>query len=212
MGAVTAPILSTGPIWPSKAPWLEGVLLILPLPFRGLVGQNNSRSLLKLLKRAMAIKRQGIISGQYTFSGVEDHGLVTLTSQVDDVYIIEIQALTQLFDFISPHDIPVMVDNTIYQVTNVASYSSASNLNIYSTVDTPRGSKTIIECEIKAIGMRSNSSVIFSTQEKWIIYPGKTYQLVNAGTQSFAFTTDSVAYLRLTGKRILPVSLLGNSL
>jgi len=155
----------------------------------------------------MAIKRQGIISGQYTFSGVEDNGLVTLTSQVDDIYIIEIQALTQLFNFISPHDIPVMVENTIYQVTNVASYSSASNLNIYSTVDTPRGSKTIIECEIKAIGMRSNSSVIFSTQEKWIIYPGKTYQLVNAGTQSFAFTTDSVAYLRLTGKRVLPVPL-----
>jgi hypothetical protein len=155
----------------------------------------------------MAIKRQGIISGQYTFSGVEDNGLVTLTSQVDDIYIIEVQALTQLFNFISPHDIPVMVENTIYQVTNVASYSSASNLNIYSTVDTPRGSKTIIECEIKAIGMRSNSSVIFSTQEKWIIYPGKTYQLVNAGNQSFAFTTDSVAYLRLTGKRVLPVPL-----
>jgi hypothetical protein len=160
----------------------------------------------------MAIKRQGIISGQYTFSGVEDHGLVTLTSQVDDIYIIEIQSSTQLFSFISPHDVPIMVDKTIYQVTNVTDYSGAADTAIYSTVNTSRGNKTIIECEIKAIGLRSNSSVIFSSQEKWIIYPGKTYQLVNAGTQSFAFTTDSVAYLRLTGKRILPVPLLGNSL
>jgi hypothetical protein len=160
----------------------------------------------------MAIKRQGIISGQYTFSGVEDNGLVTLTSQVDDIYIIEIQALTQLFDFISPHDIPIMVENTIYQVTNVTDYNGASNTLIYSTVSTPRGNKTIIECEIKAIGLRSNSSVIFSSQEKWIIHPGMTYRLANAGNQSFAFTTDSVAYLRLTGKRVLPVPLLGNPL
>lgn len=160
----------------------------------------------------MAIKKQGIISGQYTFSGVEDNGLVTLTSQVDDVYIIEIQALVQLFDFISPYDIPIMVENTIYQVTNVTDYNSASNTLIYSTISTPRGNKTIIECEIKAIGIRPNSSVIFSTQEKWIIYPEKIYEIVNAGTQSFTFTTNSIAYLRLTGKRILPTQLTSNPL
>jgi len=160
----------------------------------------------------MAIKKQGIISGQYTFSGVEDNGLVTLTSQVDDIYIIEIQALVQLFDFISPYDIPIMVENTIYQVTNVTDYNSASNTLIYSTISTPRGNKTIIECEIKAIGIRPNSSVIFSTQEKWIIYPEKIYEIVNAGTQSFTFTTNSIAYLRLTGKRILPTQLTSNPL
>jgi hypothetical protein len=160
----------------------------------------------------MAIKKQGIISGQYTFSGVEDNGLVTLTSQVDDVYIIEIQALTQLFNFISPYDIPIMVDNTIYQVTNVADYSNAFNTLIYSAISTPRGNKTIIECEIKAIGIRPNSSVIFSTQEKWIIYPEKIYEIVNAGTQSFTFTINSIAYLRLTGKRILPTQLTSNPL
>jgi hypothetical protein len=162
----------------------------------------------------MAIKRQGIISGQYTFSGVEDNGLVTLTSQVDDIYIIEIQALTQLFDFISPYDIPIMVENTIYQVTNVTGYTSASNILIYSTINTPRGNKTIIECEIKAIGIRPNpdSSVIFSTQEKWIIHPGRIYRLDEAGIQSFTFTNNSITYLRLTGKRILPIQLTGNSL
>jgi len=162
----------------------------------------------------MAIKKQSIVSGQYTFSGVEDNGLVTLTSQVDDIYVIEIQALTQLFNFISPYDIPIMVDNTIYQVTNATDYTSASNTIIYSTVNTPRGDKTIVECEIKAIGIRANpdSSVIFSTQEKWIIYPEKIYQIVDAGTQSFTFTTNSIAYLRLTGKRILTTQLIGNSL
>ena len=160
----------------------------------------------------MAIKKQGIISGQYTFSGVEDNGLVTLTSQVDDVYIIEIQALTQLFSFISPYDIPIMVDSTVYQITNATDYASASNTLIYSTVNTPRGNKTIIECEIKAVGIRPNSSIIFSTQEKWIIYPEKIYEIVNAGTQSFTFTTNSIAYLRLTGKRILPTQLTSNSL
>jgi hypothetical protein len=155
----------------------------------------------------MAIKKQGIVSGSYAFSGVEDNGLVTLTSPIDDIYIIEIQSLTQLFNFISPYDIPIMVDNTIYQVTNVADYSSASDTLIYSTVNTPRGSKTIIECEIKAIGIKPNSSVIFSTQERWIVYPEKTYQLVDGGTQSFTFTDNSIAYLRLTGKRILPTQL-----
>ena len=160
----------------------------------------------------MAIKKQGVISGQYTFSGVEDNGLVTLTSQVDDIYIIEVQALKQTFNFVSPYDIPIMVENTIYQVTNATEYTSASNTLIYSTVNTPRGNKTIVECEVKAAGIRPNSSVIFSTQEKWIIYPEKIYQIVDAGIQSFTFTTNSIAYLRLTGKRILPTSLLGNSL
>jgi len=160
----------------------------------------------------MAIKRQSIISGQYAFSGVEDNGLVTLTSQVDDIYIIEIQSPTRLFSFISPYDVPIMVDKTIYQVTNVTGYSSASDTAIYSTVNTSRGNKTIIECEIKAIGLRSNSSVIFSSQEKWIVYPGKIYQVVDTGTQSFIFTNNSIAYLRLTGKRILPVQLAGNPL
>jgi hypothetical protein len=153
----------------------------------------------------MVIKKQGIISGQYTFSGVEEDGIVTLTSQVDDIHIIEIQSLAQLFNFVSPYDIPIMVENTIYQVTNVSNYSSASNIIIYSTIDTPRGSKTIIECEIKTIGIKPNSSVIFSTQEKWIVYPGKIYQLANESTQSFTFTNNSVAYLRLAGKRILPI-------
>ena len=51
MGAITAPILSIGLIWPSKAPWLGGDILVLPLPFRGLVGQNDSRSLLKSLEQ-----------------------------------------------------------------------------------------------------------------------------------------------------------------
>jgi len=164
----------------------------------------------------MAIKKQGVISGQYTFSGVEDNGLVTLTSQVDDIYIIEIQALKQTFNFVSPYDIPIMIDNTIYQITNVTDFGIAPNALIYSTVSTPRGNKTIIECEIKGIGIRSNSSVIFSTQENWIIYPEKTYQLVDAGIdggiQPFTFTNNSIAYLRLTGKRILPTSLLGNFL
>jgi hypothetical protein len=153
----------------------------------------------------MVIKKQGIVSGQYTFSGVEEDGIVALTSQVDDIHIIEIQSLAQLFNFVSPYDIPIMVENTIYQVTNVANYSSSSNIIIYSTIDTPRGNKTIIECEIKTIGIKPNSSVIFSTQEKWIVYPGKIYQLANESTQSFTFTNNSVAYLRLTGKRILPI-------
>jgi hypothetical protein len=160
----------------------------------------------------MPIKKQGIISGQYTFSGVEDNGLVTLTSQVDDVYIIEIQALTQLFSFISPYDVPIMVDSTVYQITNATDYASASNTLIYSTINTLKGNKTIIECEIKAIGIRPNSSIIFSTQEKWIIYPERIYEIVNAGTQSFTFTTNSIAYLRLTGKRILPTQLTSNPL
>jgi hypothetical protein len=160
----------------------------------------------------MPIKKQGIISGQYTFSGVEDNGLVTLTSQVDDVYIIEIQALTQLFSFISPYDVPIIVDSTVYQITNATDYASASNTLIYSTINTPKGNKTIIECEIKTIGIRPNSSIIFSTQEKWIIYPEKIYEIVNAGTQSFTFTTNSIAYLRLTGKRILPTQLTSNPL
>jgi len=160
----------------------------------------------------MAIKRQSIISGQYTFSGVEDNGLVTLTSQVDDIYIIEIQSSTQLFSFISPHDVPIMVDKTIYQVTNVTDYSGAADTAIYSTVNTSRGNKTIIECEIKAIGLRSNSSVIFSSQEKWIVYPEKIYQVVDTSTQSFIFTNNSIAYLRLMGKRILPIQLAGNPL
>jgi hypothetical protein len=160
----------------------------------------------------MAIKRQGIISGQYTFSGVEEDGIVTLTSQVDDIYIIEFQSLTPLFSFINPFDIPIMVDNTTYQVTNAADYSGASDVAIYSTINTPRGSKTIIECEIKAIGLRSNSSVIFSTLGKWIIFPEKIYQIVDMGTQSFTFTPDSVAYLRLTGKRVLPVTRVGKPL
>jgi hypothetical protein len=153
----------------------------------------------------MVIKKQGIVSGQYTFSGVEEDGIVALTSQVDDIHIIEIQSLAQLFNFVSPYDIPIMVENTIYQVTNVANYSSSSNIIIYNTIDTPRGNKTIIECEIKTIGIKPNSSVIFSTQEKWIVYPGKIYQLANESTQSFTFTNNSVAYLRLTGKRILPI-------
>jgi hypothetical protein len=153
----------------------------------------------------MVIKKQGIVSGQYTFSGVEEDGIVTLTSQVDDIHIIEIQSLAQLFNFVNPYDIPIMVENTIYQVTNVVNYSSSSNIIIYSTIDTPRGNKTIIECEIKTIGIKPNSSVIFSTQEKWIVYPGKIYQLANESTQSFTFTNNSVAYLRLTGKRILPI-------
>jgi hypothetical protein len=160
----------------------------------------------------MAIKRQSIISGQYSFSGVEDNGLVTLTSQVDDIYIIEIQSSTQLFSFISPHDVPIMVDKTIYQVTNVTDYSGAADTAIYSTVNTSRGNKTIIECEIKAIGLRSNSSVIFSSQEKWIVYPEKIYQVVDTSTQSFTFTNNSIAYLRLMGKRILPIQLAGNPL
>jgi hypothetical protein len=153
----------------------------------------------------MVIKKQGIVSGQYTFSGVEEDGIVTLTSQVDDIHIIEIQSLAQLFNFVSPYDIPIMVENTIYQVTNVINYSSSSNIIVYSTIDTPRGNKTIIECEIKTIGIKPNSSVTFSTQEKWIVYPGKIYQLANESTQSFTFTNNSVAYLRLTGKRILPI-------
>jgi hypothetical protein len=153
----------------------------------------------------MVIKKQGIVSGQYTFSGVEEDGIVTLTSQVDDIHVIEIQSLAQLFNFVSPYDIPIMVENTIYQVTNVINYSSSSNIIIYSTIDTPRGNKTIIECEIKTIGIKPNSSVTFSTQEKWIVYPGKIYQLANESTQSFTFTNNSVAYLRLTGKRILPI-------
>jgi hypothetical protein len=153
----------------------------------------------------MAIKKQGIVSGQYTFSGVEEDGIVTLTSQIDDIHIIEIQALSQLFNFVNPYDIPIMVENTIYQVTNVASYSSASDIIIYDTISTPRGNKTIIECEIKAIGIKPNSSVIFSSHEKWIIYPGRSYRLDNESTQSFTFTNNSIAYLRLTGKRILPI-------
>jgi hypothetical protein len=153
----------------------------------------------------MAIKKQGIVSGQYTFSGVEEDGVVTLTSQVDDIHIIEIQSLTQLFNFVSPYDIPIMVENTTYQVTDVANYSSAADIIIYSTIETPRGSKTVIECEIKTIGIKPNSSVIFSSQEKWIVYPGKIYRLTNESTQSFTFTSNSIAYLRLTGKRILPI-------
>jgi hypothetical protein len=153
----------------------------------------------------MAIKKQGIVSGQYTFSGVEEDGVVTLTSQVDDIHIIEIQSLAQLFNFVSPYDIPIMVENTTYQVTDVANYSSAADIIIYSTIETPRGSKTVIECEIKTIGIKPNSSVIFSSQEKWIVYPGKIYRLTNESTQSFTFTSNSIAYLRLTGKRILPI-------
>jgi hypothetical protein len=153
----------------------------------------------------MAIKKQGIISGQYTFSGVEEDGVVTLTSQVDDIHIIEIQSLSQLFNFVNPYDIPIMVENTLYQVTDVANYSSAADIIIYNTISTPRGTKTIIECQIKAIGIKPNSSVIFSTQEKWILYPGISYQLSNESNQTFTFTNNSIAYLRLTGKRILPI-------
>jgi len=153
----------------------------------------------------MAIKKQGIVSGQYTFSGVEEDGIVTLTSQVDDIHIIEIQSLSQLFSFVNPYDIPIMVENTIYQVTDVANYSSAADIIIYNTISTPRGNKTIIECEIKTTGIKPNSSVIFSTQDKWILYPGISYQLANESTQTFTFTSNSIAYLRLTGKRILPI-------
>jgi hypothetical protein len=49
-GAVTAPILSIAVYLPRKAPWLMGDILVLPLPFMGLPGQNNSRSLLKSLE------------------------------------------------------------------------------------------------------------------------------------------------------------------
>ena len=45
------PILSIAVYLPRKPPWLGGDILVLPLPFRGLLEQNDSKSLLKSLEQ-----------------------------------------------------------------------------------------------------------------------------------------------------------------
>jgi hypothetical protein len=50
-GSVLPPILSIAVYLPRKAPWLGGDILVLLLPFRGLLGQNDSKSLLKSLEQ-----------------------------------------------------------------------------------------------------------------------------------------------------------------